>query len=289
MFLSYLLLLAVHLAPRLPLRLGYLVADRVGDLIFLADLPVRSIFAANLRNVLGAGTTDDRLAASTRLACRNLARYYFDLCRLWKIPAGELEAISEIEGIEHVEQALEQGRGVVLVTLHFGVPEIIGRLLASRGYHGAIVVARVETERAQRILTNLRRSDGIEIVPVDQLLVGLVRTLGSGGVVALVGDRDETDTGIEASFFGHPAHLPAGALRLAQRTGAPVVVAACQRLPGPRYHVAIEPPMSLPVSHDPVLLRDAVGRLARQLERVIQRDPEQWITTVPLWGERPAT
>jgi KDO2-lipid IV(A) lauroyltransferase len=110
----------------------------------------------------------------------------------------------------------------------------------------------------------------------------LLATLKQGGVVGLLCDRDIQNNGIEVEFFGETVTMPAGPATMALRTGATLVAAACYSGPGRDHFAVITPPIDATRTGR---LRDDVTRVtqsvARELEGLIQRAPEQWHVLQP--------
>lgn len=282
----YLFVIATRLAPAIPPRLGYWLCDRVGDLNFALNAGLRANIMSNQRRVLGPTASTARLRETTRGVCRNLARNYFDQFRLWKIPDAALEEMVEIDGMEHVDGALAGGKGAILVTAHFGAPEVVSQVLAVRGYRVTVVVEHIQPEETFQLMTSLRASKGLELIPIDKPLIGLIRTLRKGGIVGLVGDRDVTETGTDMTFFGERTRIADGPVRLAQRTGAPIVVAYCRRLPDGRFAAVGRPPFHIDAEGEEAVAA-GVRRVLDEIERFIRTAPEQWVMSVPLWPQEP--
>lgn len=284
MWLYYVYRFLTWIAPRVPTAFGYWAAERVGDLIFLLSPGVRENIESNQRHVLGAGATEQEVAQVAKLALRNLIKNYFDQFRLWALSEQELMHLVDLQGLEYLEKALEHGKGVILVTAHFGSPEIVAQSLAVRDYQVTSVVEHIQPEEFFQLMYSLRTSHGLELLPIDGPLLKLVRTLRKNGIVGLVGDRDITESGICIPFFGTKAQMPDGAVQLALRTGAPLLVAYSRRLPDNRFRAVGRPAIHLERTDDfDADVRAGVERIVDEMERFIREAPEQWVVTVPLW------
>lgn len=284
MWLYYVYRLLTWLSPKIPSFVGYWMAERVGDLIFWFSPRVRADIESNQRHVLGSEASSADVSRNTRLALRNLVKNYFDQFRLWALSDAVLQDMVELEGLEYLEQALSTGKGVVLATAHYGSPEIVAQSLAVRGYHIVSVVEHIQPEAFFELMYRLRTSHGLELIPIDKPLMRLVRTLRKNGIVGLVADRDITESGIDVPFFGEPARIPDGAVQLALRTGAPLMVAYSVRLRDNRFRAVGRPPMFLERTDDfEADVRAGVQRVIAEMEQFISEAPEQWVVSVPLW------
>lgn len=191
-----------------------------------------------------------------------------------------------IHGLEHLAEARAQGRGVILATAHYGAPQIVGQLFTVLGYPTTVVVEHLQPEAIFQFICQLRSSRGIRLLPVDEPLIPLLRTLRrENGVVGLVVDRDVTGTGVPMPFLGETTRVADGAVRLALRTRAPLVIAHCRRFGDNHYEATIQPPLPLPTNPDDMeaAVMEGTAQLMARLEGFIREDPSQWVMTVPLW------
>jgi KDO2-lipid IV(A) lauroyltransferase len=116
--------------------------------------------------------------------------------------------------------------------------------------------------------------------------MGLVRALRRGELVAIGSDRDITGSGTIVDFFGAPARIPDGAVRLALRTGASLLTCFAVRQPDNSVVLEVEPPLQLEVAGD--FERDVlvnVRKVAARMERWIARYPGQWLVLYPIWKD----
>jgi KDO2-lipid IV(A) lauroyltransferase len=120
--------------------------------------------------------------------------------------------------------------------------------------------------------------------PTGGPMMGLYRALKRGEVVGLAADRGIDVSTRQVNFFGAPANLPEGPVRLALRTGAALLPGFGLRLPDNSFQATIEPPLELPNTGDHEA-DVAVGMemVADVLERYISRHPEQWLMAKPVW------
>jgi KDO2-lipid IV(A) lauroyltransferase len=126
---------------------------------------------------------------------------------------------------------------------------------------------------------------GVEVIPADASAgTAVLQAVKAGRTLALVADRDILGTGVEVEFFGETTKLPAGPATLALRGGAVLLPAAVyfSRRGG---HVGVcKPPVRVERTGG---FRSDVGRLtqvlAREMEDLIRRAPDQWHLMQPNW------
>jgi KDO2-lipid IV(A) lauroyltransferase len=230
-------------------------------------------------------------AAQRRASIAEAGRFVAELPRLWLRPAERPIADPlRWDGDAVIAAALDQGRGLVLLTPHMGSFEVSAQGYAERfGARQPITVlyrpARQpwlrdleETARARPALATAPAS----LAGVRQM----IRALRRGETVGLLPDQVPPEgQGVWAPFFGRPAYTMTLAARLVRQTGAAVAVLWTERLPrGAGYSVhALPLPVPLPeraadADDEAATLADAEA-VNRAMEAVIRLKPEQY-----LWG-----
>ncbi len=291
-------------APYLAYRVGSAVARRLpGSVVFglaqaLAVLVARrpgkpgsrrDMIERHLRRAHGYPPDDQAMRRSVRAAYVSYARYWVESFRLPDQTPADLDAGLSYEGLGNLEEAVAEGKGVILCLPHLGGWDYGGAWLATHGYPMKVVVEPVEPPELFEWFAKLRNNLGLTVVPLGaSSAMTILKTLRSGGIVALLSDRDLTRDGVEVTFFGEETTLPAGPITLALRTGAAVLPTTIYFTGGGGHHGVIRPPLVLDRSES---LRDDIKRhsqtLADELEGLIRAAPEQWHLFQPNWPSDP--
>ncbi|MGH2410170.1 MAG: hypothetical protein ACRDGS_07340, partial [Chloroflexota bacterium] len=108
---------AVSLAPR---SMSYALARWCGILFSLIPTKRRATLRANLSVVMDLPVEDRRVRAASRAALRHWLLNFVDLLAVGRADFPALIRRSKVDGWEHFNTAYAQGRGVVLVSAHFG-------------------------------------------------------------------------------------------------------------------------------------------------------------------------
>ncbi len=280
----YLYRLAGAIVPRLPPFWGYRLFAQLGDLVFRLYKESRTSVWDNVSHVLGPAAGVRQQARVVRGIFRSQARNYYDLLRLPSLSDAKIKKLVTLHGLENLQAALSSGRGVVMVTAHFGNIDVVAQALLLHGYPVTGVAEHLKPEALYRYVCSLRASKGINLVPADSDLKLLFRALAQNQIVGLAADRDTTESGIVVDFFGASARLPDGYLQLALRTGAALVPCFGLRQPGDTFVGYIEPAVPLEktgdLKHD---VRLNMGRVLPVIERYIATHPDQWVMFQPVW------
>jgi KDO2-lipid IV(A) lauroyltransferase len=286
-FLKYLAYrLGYALLQWMPRRALYKIADRAGDFAHAIYPEGRMAVQANLRHVLGQRVPQSYVEGLARSIFRNAARYYADMV---STPRLDIEKFARNDIITHhlanLKDAIATGRGVILASGHYGSPEVTAQFLRVYGIELYVVTEPMAPRALSRFIDGLRSSQGHRFEPVSfEAMKESFRVLRSGGVVALLYDRDVVGNGRPARFFGREALVPMGVADLAAKTGALIVPAYCRRGPNGRFDVWIHEPLEPCSSGDAKRDRIATTEaLLGILEGYIREDPRQWIVLEPVW------
>jgi phosphatidylinositol dimannoside acyltransferase len=270
--------LAAHtpdrLAARLPARLGQVW--HAG-----ASRAQRDQVRRNLARIVPDASPGD-LDDLVRSAYVSYARYWLDAFRLHTMDGADVVAASTSEGLHHVDAIRDSGEGGIFATGHLGSWDV-GALFTSQRHWQMVVVAElVEPRRLFDRFVTLRRTAGIDVIPLvrgGDMLDRLEQRIRTDGAVAtLLADRDLTRRGPIVEFFGEPCRLPPGAAALARRTGRPICAGAFLTR-GDGFHGLVRAPIE--VAEQTVW--DGTQAVARELEVLVRRFPDQWHVFVRNW------
>lgn len=274
--------------PLLPARFGYWLFARFGDLGFLLVRNRQRTYFYNLRRVLGDQATPAAVSTLARKAYQNQLKNYFDLFRTHRFTRDEIQAqLAGIQGLELLERAIRQGQGVIAGTAHFGSFNLVIQVAAMYLKTETIVAhERLKPEKLFHYVAALRRSQGIEMVPVDVAPRAMIKALRAGHIVGLVFDRDVTGTGPIVNFFGAPAQLPDGAVQLSLKYNVPLFIGFAVRQRDNRCFVYIEPPIQFEKTGDGQTdIRAGVQKIANIMEKYICQYPDQWLMFQKIWDD----
>jgi lauroyl/myristoyl acyltransferase len=276
-------LLGALLGP-MPPRVGYWVARRGGSLLYRFSPRLRRILTHNMRHVLGPDADETEVQRRVRQACVNIAKGHYELFRVSRLSIDEIRAMTRLEGRSHVEEALARGKGVILLSAHFGSVDLLGQLPVAYGVPLTAPIQHVQPERLFQYTLRLRTSHGVRLIPADGPLMEMFRALRRGEVVALPCDRDIADNTRWVDLFGEPARLSDGPVRVALRTGAALIPIFGLRLPDDTFLVRIEPELELSRSGDlEADVEAGMAQIAAMLEKIISTQPEQWLVATSVW------
>ena len=154
-----------------------------------------------------------------------------------------LKLVCEVSGESLLKEALARGKGVIIVCPHLGNWEVVG-LYISRHYPMTSMYRPQRHPGLDTMIKQGRERFGARLVPSNnQGMRELLRALQQGKVIGTLPDQNPgVGTGVFVPFFGIMTYTPVFAGRLANRTGASVVVVVAERLPwGRGFRIKITP------------------------------------------------
>jgi KDO2-lipid IV(A) lauroyltransferase len=279
------------LGRHMPLRVGYLLADGLTGVLAQRDQSaLMRTLHSNLSAVLGTDAGDARVHAVAREVLRHAGHVYIDLYRA--LAVGPEAFIASVKAGTLVDPLLdrirEEGRGAVIVTAHMSNFDLAGLAFAYRGVH--LTALGFATPSSGYDLQNqVRLEGGIDVLPIGVAsLRKALEVLRQGGIVVTGVDRPDPFGGGELMpFFGRPARMPVGPVRLAMQTNSPIVVASCEHRETDRsyvVHVSRWLEVEQAGSRQESILHNS-RRVLEVVEGLIAAHPEQWLMFYPVWDE----
>lgn len=246
-------------------------------------LPLRrKVIVANLRRVFGDDAPQAEIDALAQAHYAHLARLGAEFLHYRWYSARRKRALVRVEGVDAFAKAWEAGKGVLVLTGHFGnfeVATLAGLAQFPEVRHRVHVVRRPIKPAWLDALVNRRmRKAGFGTIGKRGSLDRMLALLERGDAIVFPFDQHaRRPDGIEVEFFGHAAGTFKSLAIIAIATGAPVIPAAAWRDPDGRHVLRFEPALAPVAADDP---DDEIRRTTRAynqaLERLVLRHPEQW-------------
>lgn len=270
----------------IPRSWRYVIGSAIGDLVYLLMWQKRRILLGNSSVVVGTATHDPAVRSLARRSFRNYFKYLVEFLELpIRSSSDDVIASMNIRGVEHLQAALERGKGVIVASAHFGTIETGGLRLADfTDLHAVYDTFR--PPYLDRLIQSKRLEKGIHLVPVDNVRE-MMRVLRRGGALTMLFDRPlHAAKGVRVHFFGRDTYVPAGPAVLAMKTGATLLPVYMLRNPDKTFESVIFPPVTWTStgqrSRD---VQAIMQRLMDTLQTMIRERPDQWYMFRPMWPE----
>lgn len=289
-----------HVLPamaRLPLRLGALAATIRGLAAWILDYEWRYLSVRQRsirRRTFASMRMIDPAATPFRLHLRTLGRFIANSREEWHACLFQgrwmprIAERSRIEGLDRLLALQRQGRGMVLVSHHYGGFCMGMALMGMAGLRVNVVnTAMIEHEMIHPAVRAFfqRKYRAMEALMSGRMpyheheMPFFFEALERGETVVLMGDIPGGKSTVIRSFFGRPFRLPLGAWHMARRTGALVGGYVCLDQGAGAFRVVTLPPA--PVTADP---EQSLSRVYAFLDDWIARRPACWTAADLLSG-----
>lgn len=249
----------------------------------------RGVARENVERALGPTFDAAQREAVVRGMYRHLGRAFVELVRGAGRPPAVLAAELDVRGRAHLEAALREGRGALVLTAHLGNWEVLVRAGAALGVPVSIVTRRFRAGWAERAWRRLRRG-GARLIVAEGGARAVLAALEAGEIVGYVLDQHMPPRrAVWVPFFGHPAATSPDLARLARLTGAAVVPLFTWRRADGRHVVEILPAVPMPRTADAAAdVLEGTRRCAAIVEAAVRAHPEQWLWIHRRWKPPPA-
>ena len=266
----------------LPEKSAYRFFDFVADRVSNRGGKSFKRLESNLRRVVPSASEAD-LNLLARAGMRSYLRYW---CDTFRSPDWDKERIQSTVTVNDVELLLEpvrSKRGVVVSLPHAGNWDHAGSFFCSQGIALVTVVERLKPEKLFNKFLEYRTEIGMEALPLDGRVMGtLASRLREGKLVALVADRDLSNSGIDVKFFDGVARMPAGPALLAIRTGAELITAFVSYTKE-GIHIEFRKVEIAPGIDEGEKVRNTVQLCADNFAAGITEHPEDWHMLQRIW------
>src|SRR5437588_198004 len=220
---------------------------------------------------------------------RNHAKAYADLMQLPNARVETMRTRLKVNGLEHLDEARDSGRGVLVVSCHMGSYEVAAAIWSATVAPVSLFAEEVEPRPLFEWYRDTRARLGISVRRLDHGGIRRVlQALREEEMVITAIDRDITGTGHLMPFLGRPAPIPLGPAAIALRLGTPLFPVCVYRLPDDTYMAEGGPLVHAEATGD--TRRDQVRtteKVLRQIEVFIRQHPEQWHVPHRIWEGSP--
>lgn len=200
----------------------------------------------------------------------------------------ELKKMLRVEGIEHLQNALSRKKGVIIVSGHFGLWELVPPWLALNGNQVTVVVRRQNNPYVDRWFEEMRNRHGAKTTDSGFGIREILKSLRRGHILALMADQDNGKQGIFIRFFNEWASAPTGPAQISLKTGAPIVpLAGFPDFQNGHLLKIFAPLYPEDYSDDIAGQQNLTSDYSRIIEDFIRQQPHNWFWLHRRWKTQP--
>jgi len=250
----------------------------------------RGVVLNNLHRVFGEVLPETELTRLAQAFYAHYVRFFFEIVKLPFMSTEQKKRFIRFENTEAVFAAHRKGKGVILLTGHFGNWEVstvvgIAQFPQFKGlFH--FVRRQLKPEWVNRLVTWRFRRAGLGTIARQGSLDSIIDLLQNEAIIVYVFDHHprKRTAFVVVDFFGHPAGTSKSPALIALASGSPVIPATSWREPDGTHVLRFEdpiPPVDCEDAGEAILQTTRSFNAA--LERMVLRHPEQWIWDYKRW------
>ena len=259
--------------------------EKLGRLAFHLLRRWRRVAFANLNLALGKEKSQDEIRWICRELFKNIGRDILEVYRCPDFNDGYFKKLVRFEGKEHLDGAMKQGKGAIVLSAHLGNFPLMCARLAREGYPTSIVARDPENPKTAKAITSLRDAVGLESIPGEPRMACVSRcfkALKENRFLILQIDQNAPVTEAWVDFFGCLVPTFKGPVLFSMRTGAPILPIFIRRNSDNLHQITIHPPFTLNITGNAEKdITSNTALLTKIIEEAIREYPEQW-----LWNYR---
>jgi KDO2-lipid IV(A) lauroyltransferase len=271
----------------LPSGWGLSIGAGLGHLSYRLLRRRREVTLENLRGAYPE-KSEEAIDAIALAVFRNMGKLFYEICWFTCMDDDELLGRVTISGEEHIQAAYEKGKGVLVLTAHFGNWELMPVLGAHLKHPCSYVYRPLDAAALETFLARTRTRYGGTKIPKKRSFRKILRFLDKKGLVFLLMDQNvRREEGVFAPFFNKPASTNKGLALLAMKTGAPVVpVFLIREEIGFKGLILPEIPLIDTGDKEKDIEANTLA-YNRVIESVVRQYPEQWFWVHRRWKTKP--
>jgi KDO2-lipid IV(A) lauroyltransferase len=190
---------------------------------------------------------------------------------------------------DEVLRLLLDGKGMIMVTGHYGHFEMTGYLMACLGFDVVGVMRPLDNEYLNRFVVQSRRAHGLELLVKKEVARQAEEILAAGKPLGFIADQSAGRKGLLVDFFGRPASTYKSIGLLAMAANVPIVVGYARRR-GEQFHYEVGV-QSIIHPHEWKNLEDPLRWITQtytsQIEAFVRKQPDQYLWIHRRWKTQP--
>jgi len=272
----------------LPRKTCLFIGQTIGMIFYCLDKKHRLIALSNLRVAFGAEFPASELKRISRSSFIHFGKILVDIIKFPSLAEEQKKALIQVEGEDNLEKALQEDKGVLLFSAHYGNWEIVPHFLSKKGKL-SVIARPLDIEFFEKELFKLRTSLGAKVVYKHQATKQILQSLRAKEMVAFLIDQNVLrQQAVFVDFFGKKAATTPSLAAFFLRTKSPLVPGFCYPTSSYSYKIKIFSPLTFTPgeSHEEQVLK-ITQTCTNIIEAQIRQNPDYWLWFHNRWKTRP--
>lgn len=264
-----------------------LTASFLGNIAVLAVPKWRLLMAkTNIMECLGVCEERAEQIASDSL--HRFGRMIVEVMRFPLLKPDNIDQTVKVEGLEYLDAAYKQNKGVIMATGHYGNWELLGATVALHGYPMLSITRKQNNGAMDKFINEYRQMVGQKVAynRGESGLLAISRMLKEKHLLGVLYDQDTNDDGVEINLFGKKSIIPMGAAALSRIYGSPILPIFLHNNDDGTCTAKIYPPLYTPRTKNKTQdFYDVTKQMVTILEHEIIAHPEMWFWVHDRWKD----
>lgn len=276
------------LIPFLPRQTCLFIGKTLGLIFYHLDKKHRLIALSNLKIAFGKELEDSKLRRIARNSFAHFGQFIMDCVKFPALTEKQKDALIHVEGEENLEKALQEKKGILLFSAHYGNWEVSPQFLKKKGRLNAIA-RPLDNELLERELFELRTALGARVIYKQRPTKQILQALRANEIVAFLIDQNVLrQQAIFVDFFGKKAATTPSLAAFFLRTSSPLLPAFCFPTPSSSYKIVIHSPLRFAPGADyEAEVLKITQTCTNIIESQIRQNPDYWLWFHQRWRTRP--
>ncbi len=267
----------------IPLSFAEKIGIAIGKLLYYFKIR-KKVASSNLVLALGDKYSSEEIEKILKNTYIHFGQVLIEFFLIEKLNSKEFKQNIEIDNPDKLKELIDSDQGIIFYTAHFGNWEWLAAIITRHAKNLLSLEKKQRLADLGNTINHIRKNVGIETTTATSRgLIKIYKNLKLGNSTVILGDQHASGQPHVMDFFGQPASIHRGAVRLAAKTNAVILPIFIYRQGFAKYKVQIdnivEVPQGIRKADEPKYL----DTLLRSTEEAIKKSPEQWLWFHKRW------
>jgi len=276
--------LSIRMTACLPYSFAQFKGKALGHLAYFIPMSRKRVALENIENSFRS-MSETEAKRLLRRVYLHFGSMLFETPHIYRLNPQNLHRYVTFEGAENLDRALARGKGVFVLTAHFGNWEIMAAAVTIRWGKAALVARPADFQPLDRAIRDIRSLHGARIIPKQRAMRQIMESLREKQLIGILLDQNvDWYEGVFVPFLGRWACANKGLALITARTGTPVVPAFSVRQKDGRYRIILEKELALRQTGDKSADIEANTEIfTRTIEKYVKQFPDHWFWFHKRW------
>lgn len=216
---------------------------------------------------------------------KNIGRAAMEILYMPNLSESFIKEHIQLDGAHYLDDALAEGKGVIVLTAHIGNWEWMGAALAAYGYPATTIVKKQPNAQFTRLMNEYREMVGMEVFARGgNEMIRAAKALKKKKLLGFLADQDGYIHGLPVPFLGQESSAVIGPATFAHKFKSPVVPIFASRHEG-GHTVHILPPMYYEdTGNEELDMYRLTEKTVQVTEQFIKEHPDEWLWFQHRWN-----